>query len=378
MNAIAVLIAIAVLSAVLNVIVVLSAMFPVLHFEIKVPRTTAGSHYAFPLVDAHNMDFVLNNIHHDRVKPGRQALRQALQKGQQQRPPSTNQGKRPVMSNYKQRADIGRHEALRVASPTPASITEGPKNGYVRPPLIALQDDTASDIKFQENKAPPNELQFASALQTAVRVGHRFTLAVKRGRGGGEGALVVTRQRLPIIVVVISIPDQQQAGHAENICAALNNEVLRADQSGMRREWSGVGLTGRGKRVIPEKTRRPAESSATTPACENPLLASDLGEPGSIPEQVTSGFSYVGIVPDDAAGRRVFSRSPVSSHPFIPALLHTHLTSPTSALKTSLLRAAQISRKRPTEIERGLKRERERERERESKCGSRDWGVGDG
>ncbi|KAJ8867380.1 hypothetical protein PR048_031181 [Dryococelus australis] len=36
------------------------------------------------------------------------------------------------------------------------------------------------------------------------------------------------------------------------------------------------------------------------------LLASDQGEPGLIPGRLTPGFSHVGIVADDAAGRRVF------------------------------------------------------------------------
>ncbi|KAJ8866639.1 hypothetical protein PR048_032499 [Dryococelus australis] len=51
-------------------------------------------------------------------------------------------------------------------------------------------------------------------------------------------------------------------------------------------------------------------------------------------------YSYVGIVPDDAVGRRVFSaisRSPL----LIPALFRTQ--SPISALKTSILRAVHIS-----------------------------------
>ncbi|KAJ8872705.1 hypothetical protein PR048_026318 [Dryococelus australis] len=65
------------------------------------------------------------------------------------------------------------------------------------------------------------------------------------------------------------------------------------------------------------------------------------GEPGSIPGRAASGFSQVGIVRDYAAGRRI-SRFP---HPCIPAMLHSHLISPSSALKTSL-RAAQISQLR--------------------------------
>ncbi|KAJ8894539.1 hypothetical protein PR048_007196 [Dryococelus australis] len=56
-----------------------------------------------------------------------------------------------------------------------------------------------------------------------------------------------------------------------------------------------------------------------------------------------SGFSHVGIVPDDAAGLRVSFEVSRFPRPFIKALLHTHLTSPPSALKTSMLRAAHIS-----------------------------------
>ncbi|KAJ8866215.1 hypothetical protein PR048_032058 [Dryococelus australis] len=72
------------------------------------------------------------------------------------------------------------------------------------------------------------------------------------------------------------------------------------------------------------------------------LLASRYGEPDLIPGRGQSGFTQVGIVPDDAAGRRVFlgiSRFPC---PCIPALLLTHFVSPSSTLKTLLLRAAQM------------------------------------
>ncbi|KAJ8882625.1 hypothetical protein PR048_014437 [Dryococelus australis] len=73
------------------------------------------------------------------------------------------------------------------------------------------------------------------------------------------------------------------------------------------------------------------------------LLASHLREPGSIPGGLGPGFSHVGIVPDDAAGRRAFSGISRFPHPCIPRQLLTHLASPASALKTSLFRAAQIS-----------------------------------
>ncbi|KAJ8888033.1 hypothetical protein PR048_007518 [Dryococelus australis] len=58
------------------------------------------------------------------------------------------------------------------------------------------------------------------------------------------------------------------------------------------------------------------------------LLASQKGEQGSISVPVTHGFSQVGIVPDDAAGRRVFSVISRFPRPFIPALLHTRLNHP--------------------------------------------------
>ncbi|KAJ8891060.1 hypothetical protein PR048_010569 [Dryococelus australis] len=55
-----------------------------------------------------------------------------------------------------------------------------------------------------------------------------------------------------------------------------------------------------------------------------------------------TGFLRVGVVPDDAAGRRVFSRISRIPRPFIPPLLHTQPQSPSSVHKTSLLRAVQI------------------------------------
>ncbi|KAJ8872987.1 hypothetical protein PR048_026603 [Dryococelus australis] len=55
------------------------------------------------------------------------------------------------------------------------------------------------------------------------------------------------------------------------------------------------------------------------------------GEEGLIPSGVARWFSQVGIVLDDAAGWRVFSGTFL--RPCIPALLHTHVTSESSALK---------------------------------------------
>ncbi|KAJ8867819.1 hypothetical protein PR048_031624 [Dryococelus australis] len=69
---------------------------------------------------------------------------------------------------------------------------------------------------------------------------------------------------------------------------------------------------------------------------------SHQGKPGSLPGRVTPGFSHVGIVPEDAAGRRDFSGISRFSPPFIPTLLHTQPHLPSSALETSMFRAAQI------------------------------------
>ncbi|KAJ8887484.1 hypothetical protein PR048_013699 [Dryococelus australis] len=73
------------------------------------------------------------------------------------------------------------------------------------------------------------------------------------------------------------------------------------------------------------------------------LFASLIGTPSSIPGGVAPRFSHVGIVSDDAAGWRVFSGISRFPRPCIMAMLHTHLASPSSALKTSIRVIASIS-----------------------------------
>ncbi|KAJ8893514.1 hypothetical protein PR048_006112 [Dryococelus australis] len=67
------------------------------------------------------------------------------------------------------------------------------------------------------------------------------------------------------------------------------------------------------------------------------------GEPGSIPDRVAPRFSHVGIVPDYAAGQRVFSGILQFPLPFHSNAAQYSPPSPASALKTSTLRAAHIS-----------------------------------
>ncbi|KAJ8867921.1 hypothetical protein PR048_031730 [Dryococelus australis] len=68
-----------------------------------------------------------------------------------------------------------------------------------------------------------------------------------------------------------------------------------------------------------------------------------LANPVRFPAGAASGLSHVGIVSDDVVGRRVFSGISRFPSPCIPALLHIRLASPSSALKISMLRVAQIS-----------------------------------
>ncbi|KAJ8867406.1 hypothetical protein PR048_031207 [Dryococelus australis] len=73
------------------------------------------------------------------------------------------------------------------------------------------------------------------------------------------------------------------------------------------------------------------------------LLASRQDEPGSMPCRVALGVSHMGIVLDEATDRRVFLGISLSPRPCILTLLHTHFVSPSWALKTKRLSAAQIS-----------------------------------
>ncbi|KAJ8879374.1 hypothetical protein PR048_019982 [Dryococelus australis] len=66
----------------------------------------------------------------------------------------------------------------------------------------------------------------------------------------------------------------------EEICAALNIEILRTDESEMGRIWSSVGMGWREERKITEKTCRPL--SGTIPTCGNPGVTHpgiELGSP---------------------------------------------------------------------------------------------------
>ncbi|KAJ8870003.1 hypothetical protein PR048_029014 [Dryococelus australis] len=178
--------------------------------------------------------------------------------------------------------------------------------------------------------------------------------------------------------------------HTWEIWAVHNIEVSRAHEGETRRVWSSSGRKWRGKREIPEKTHTVKHfrlgdkwsNHYTTAAPPHTwtfkgyqypvVIDSSILMPGAAealwvehpivrprakqrtarfppsrarfnPRPVHSGFSQVGIVPDDAAERRVFSGTSHFPRPCIPALLHSHFISPSSVLKTLMARAAQIS-----------------------------------
>ncbi|KAJ8898380.1 hypothetical protein PR048_003740 [Dryococelus australis] len=170
----------------------------------------------------------------------------------------------------------GKHEPGRGVFPPPASFRGRPQDGYGRSPLISLQDDTASGIKFQAGTVHTAAVLYSGAIKETEKLGN----------------------------YVVTMCRTEHTTHTDNL-------VMRISQQRLCR------------RLLPS-------------FCEY----SHRGEPGSIPGRVT-GFSNMGIVSDDAVGPRVFSgisRFPSPFHscaaPYLPP-------SPSSALKSSLLRAAQ-------------------------------------
>ncbi|KAJ8894339.1 hypothetical protein PR048_006965 [Dryococelus australis] len=120
----------------------------------------------------------------------------------------------------------------------------------------------------------------------------------------------------------------------------------------MRAKW-GKYEGGWGKREIPEKIRRPAASSSTVPTCGNPGATPPGIEPGSSPRwsavaerlacspptKANRVQSPAGSLPDFRTWES-FRTMPLVGGVFSGISVPQ---SPSSALKTSLLRAAQIS-----------------------------------
>ncbi|KAJ8882943.1 hypothetical protein PR048_014782 [Dryococelus australis] len=131
----------------------------------------------------------------------------------------------------------------------------------------------------------------------------------------------------------------------------------------------GTGRERKGNRGERRREIRPPASSKPSPRFGRKtrmtlrsglagtiLLASHLCEPGSISCGIAPGFSHIRIVPDDAASRRVISGISGFPRHFIPVLLHTHFSSPSSALNTSMLITAHISSRPQSRDNYGLQR----------------------
>ncbi|KAJ8887816.1 hypothetical protein PR048_014034 [Dryococelus australis] len=133
----------------------------------------------------------------------------------------------------------------------------------------------------------------------------------------------------------------QHASHCLNLfCRTSYNVAMLA----LRSEAVTLSNSGEPQTVLTGSTAQ--EHSIDGPVRPRggaiSTLASHQGEPGSIPDRV-NGFSQVGTVPDDAIGRRVFSRISRFPPPLNSGAAPFSRQSPSSALKTSPLRAAQIS-----------------------------------
>ncbi|KAJ8875261.1 hypothetical protein PR048_023156 [Dryococelus australis] len=97
---------------------------------------------------------------------------------------------------------------------------------------------------------------------------------------------IIMYVRAPAASVCSSVPQTRcgtviGAGFIAGLLLAQRASVSRADEGEMMWEWSSARMQGRGKREIPEKTRRPETSSGKISTCENPGVVRQGIEPGS-------------------------------------------------------------------------------------------------
>ncbi|KAJ8870166.1 hypothetical protein PR048_029179 [Dryococelus australis] len=81
--------------------------------------------------------------------------------------------------------------------------------------------------------------------------------------------------------VVVPLDSRPPGSRRSNCANGLERSGSRLTSGSRERTKSGAGTQGRGKLEIPEKTRRPAASSATIPTCENTGATPPGVEPGS-------------------------------------------------------------------------------------------------
>ncbi|KAJ8872301.1 hypothetical protein PR048_025905 [Dryococelus australis] len=118
---------------------------------------------------------------------------------------------------------------------------------------------------------------------------------------------------------------EDAASQLADILVSIKSVTSDLERSFFSSAWNGL------------EPRKPLLDHATV--AEVSLLASHQGDPGSIPGRVTPDFLMWKSC-RWSAGFLGISRFP---RPFIPALPHSHLTPPSSALEISMLRSVQIS-----------------------------------
>ncbi|KAJ8874954.1 hypothetical protein PR048_022844 [Dryococelus australis] len=141
------------------------------------------------------------------------------------------------------------------------------------------------------------------------------------------------------------------AGEAVPSSASRDPLILHARRSGSDLELESASLQPGGCRLTKLNhgcrllTGSRTLDALAAPPLPEPLTVLLAGTPptASSLDLVAPSTLLTHVALDDAAGRRVFSGISRFPPPFIPVLLHSHLASPSSSLKTSVLRVDQLS-----------------------------------
>ncbi|KAJ8883470.1 hypothetical protein PR048_015314 [Dryococelus australis] len=167
-----------------------------------------------------------------------------------------------------------------------------------------------------------------SAMQpkTSLSIRRRLAPVRRRGRRTAMRVRVPSNCHARIVVAVV-------LSHTSQLrCRVLLHSIMSSVQPSAREVLFQRSLSPIVRQQDHVMTL--ASGRCNIQSSQHSLYATD-----SLPAR----FSHVGIVPDDTVVRRVFSMISRFPRLFILALPHTHLTSPSSALTTSLLRAVQVS-----------------------------------
>ncbi|KAJ8893333.1 hypothetical protein PR048_005924 [Dryococelus australis] len=143
----------------------------------------------------------------------------------------------------------------------------------------------------------------------------------------------------PFCTGVLFLTDfRVEEGYAVTHGAEVSSNVEKSPKAKFKQDFRKSSLTVRRPPVVQSVCAPPIWGAGGSGFESRRLESSLLSK-----VRVAPGFSHVGIVLDEVAGRRVFLSISITPRHCIPALLHFHLVSPSSTLKTPSLKAAQIS-----------------------------------